>query len=344
MNALKRCLPAVLGLLSLAGAAFATETIALKSGKVLRGEVLESTPDRMRFQFHDGVGLVTVGLTSSQVTPHSWYNVRAPRVGDDASAHLALAQFCIENGLYHLAENQLREAVELDSSLAEEAEEQYRLARDGAAKKLVELAKEALEKGELVRAERLVATVVTRYRGASVHAAAVEMLDDIGKKKAQLESEQVVAAEKALEKQAREERENKLAEPMRALERGRTRNVAGLRSDNLSRSQRAYAAAIAEYQRGLRELEPIEKREAGQDRELGRMISELRQRLSGEVIQSHINMGSEYLVSGSFKTALHHANLALATDTSDRDARAFRARVEYAAAEAARGGYRWRSR
>ena len=89
----------------LAGAAFAAdEVLQLNSGKLAIGEVISID--------EKGVTLARDGVETrfdwSALTPLSQYEVRSDRLAeDDAVGHATLAVFCLENGLYARARNEI---------------------------------------------------------------------------------------------------------------------------------------------------------------------------------------------------------------------------------------------
>jgi tetratricopeptide (TPR) repeat protein len=311
------------------------DQIVLKNGNKVSGEVVTSNDDDLTLRFVASGQDATMTLQRDQVDPHSWYVVRSRALPDTATEHLRLARFCSENGMFFQAERELNRVLELDDSMAAEVDVELMRARDGAAAKVVELATAALAKDDVVRAESLVATVITRYDDTTQADVARALVERVAARKLELERDR--EAERAKKAQAAEEaRRVAWLEPVgKKLESARRKNVDALKDKNLSRAQNGFAASVHTYEQTAAELDRLARAQENDD-ELRSRIDALRGVVMQEAIEVHVSLGSTYLVRGSFTRALAHANEALAMDTRSQYAKEFRARVEIASAEASR--------
>lgn len=325
-------------LLSSSAGAPATQRIALKNGSTIEGSVVSSSENDVTLSFVVNGRSGTMTVPRDQVDPHSWYVVRAAATPDDARAHVALARFCSENGLFFQAERELDRALALDASLASAVDDELARVRDAAAAKLLDMAREALLSKDASRAERLVSTVITRYDDTSRVEAAHGLLGQVAEVKAQVERQTEADRIKELTAAADAFRVKVLSGVTRKAESARRKNLDALAEQNLSRAQGLFDASIRSYAQALKDLERVAAKH-GNDAELARLISELRGRIVEEAVDVHVSLGSTCLVRGAFTKALTHADNALALDPRSSFARDFRARVEIASAEASRGRF-----
>jgi tetratricopeptide (TPR) repeat protein len=314
------------------------QEVVLRNGTKFSGRVLSSDDEVVSFEFIENGQEGTLTLRRDQVDPHSWYVLRARAIPDRAPEHLRLARFCSENGLYFQAERELGRVLELDPSAASNVEHEILRARAGAAEKLLELAVLAFEKDDIDRAEKLLATVITRYDVTEAADRARQLVERVAARKIELERV-AVAERQAKAEAAAEARRVALLEPAeKQLDAARRKNLDALKDKNLSRAQGGFVAAVKSYERGLTELDRLAKAQ-GNDGELRGRIEALRTVAVSEAIEVHVSMGSTLLVRGAYTQALSHANEALAMDTHNRYAKEFRARVEIASAEASRSRF-----
>jgi len=314
-----------------------SEQVLLKSGTEYMADVVSSSDQEMTIRFVQAGTPVTLTLRRDQIAAPSWYRVRAIAIGDDARGRVELARFGAENGLFFQAERDLNRAVKLDPSLSAEVDVEIARVRDGAALLLIALAREALERGDVTKAESLVSTTLTRYGGTAQADAARELVDRVAARKLELEEQR--EAERAAKLVAQEAaRQVALLDGARKkIETARKRNIEGLKHSSLSQAQGSFVASIRSYDQALREVDRILAQDNGD--QLRSRVDEVRSVVIQEAIEVHVSLGSTYLVRGSFTTALTHANEALALDTRNQYAKEFRARVEIASAEASRGRF-----
>ncbi len=318
-----------------------TDLIVLNDGSKLIGRIKSVNAEGVSFAYtHDGAAVIGT-FARERLEPHSWFVVRSGAVANDAAARLELARYAIDHGMYAIAEHELDRVAALDASLEPAIVSERRRARDGAAKTLLGIARVALDKGDLDRAWALGGTVLTRYRGSASDADARAFVDE-------LEGARAIAAEKA-QVAARAESDRKEADARAAImeparqhfDKGQLRNVAGLKSSDLGEALNAFGAAAGHFQNAMKAAAAAADTNANDSKlvELARSI-EFDARRS--IARAHVNMGSLYVVRGSYVKALEHANHALAANPDDAYAEAFRARVEIASAEATRSRYRRR--
>ena len=314
------------------------EILTLRDGKHLIGRVESSGPNKVSFAYQSNGVAVTANFTKEQLDPHSWYNIRGRAVGNDAEARLRLVRFTVASGMFAVAERELDRILSLDPTLAETVDLERAQVRDGSAAALLKLSRELLSEGRIERAWELAGTALTRFRG-SAHQDEIRAFLDV------LEKAQVAALQRKRtqlqaeeERAALERREQILGPASMLLEQARRRNIEGLKQDDLGSSLNSFVGAARAHRSVLRKADEIEKKH-GNDLEIVAMLADLRGRAIKGMVDAHMNMGSLYVVRGSFVEALRHANEAIAADGTSSAARSFRARVEIASAEAARSRY-----
>lgn len=324
----------LLGTVLLTGSALA-DSYLLRNGTELRGTVSTSDEERMTIRLDAPAGAIAT-FTRDQVEPHSWYVARSQTIGDDAKARLDLARYCIENGLFFVAERELDRVVDAAPGLASTADAERARAHDGGGKKLVELARDAVAKNDFARAANLVGTIVRRYDDTAAAGEAAAIVDEIAQRRGALEQQRIVEMQRRAAEKKGAVHVAILKELTDRIGTARRQNVIGLKSKDLSSAQEAFSSALRKFAAVIAEVDAQTSRQQ-EDQELLSRLAEIRTTCLTESIEVHVNMGSTYVVRGSYTKALEHANEALALDPKNSYARDFRARVELAAAEAASG-------
>jgi tetratricopeptide (TPR) repeat protein len=327
----------LLGAALLSSSALA-DSYLLRNGSELRGTVSSTTEDRMTIRLDAPAGAIAT-FTRDQVEPHSWYVARSQTIGDDANARLDLARYCVANGLFFAAERQLDRVTVASTDLAPAATKLRAEAREAGARRLIELAREAIVKNDLAHAASLAATVSRRYEETAAAPDALVIVNDIAQRRSELEQARIAESQRRAGEQKAQALIATLKEFVARMEQARRQNVTGLRTKDLSGAQSAFNGAARKF---VAVIADVDARADKTDDELAARLREVRADAVTEAIEAHVNMGSLYLVRGSFTTAEQHANEALALDPKSAYAREFRARVELAAGEAS--GNRGRAR
>jgi len=312
------------------------ETIHLKNGGALEGAVSSSDDAGLTLRLVKDGAEATVSFKRDEVDPHSWYRVRAAAVPDIGSERLALARYCLENGLFASAERELLRATSLDPSLEPTVAEMRGRLADATAASLLRLARAALDRGDVREGERLASTALARFGKTVSAGAADELLDEALNRKEELERKAKEERQRVRDAKASAALETRLDEVVKAIDAGRRSNRDGLRSHQGSGAEAMFESAARQYERALSRIAKLRGEAAGGPRDSLRRIDELQQLSTQEAVGVHLNMGSLSLVRGSYPTALEHANQALALDPQSRPANEFRARVELAAASSRR--------
>lgn len=312
------------------------ETIRLRNGTSMDGVVTNS----------DDVGLTlrivrngidgTATFPRDQVDPHSWYRVRSVAVPDVAAERLALARYCLENGLFASAESELLRASSLDPTLETTVRELRGHVAEATATSLLHLAQSALDRGDLSESERLASIVLARFGTSTSAGAADDLLDDVLRRKSELEHQAAEDRKRTVETKVASNQEAKLTDVLAVLDAARRTNREALRLHQSSGSEQAFRMAIGQYERALKLLARLETDAAEGPPEWRTRVAETRRLGLQEAVGVHLNLGSLFLVRGSYSAALDHANEALALDPENRQALEFRARVELAATQSRR--------
>jgi tetratricopeptide (TPR) repeat protein len=319
--------------------------VMLKDGRAAKGTVLSSTEDSVTFQFRYEGSLATTTLKAENLDPRSFYEIRNAAIGDDAKAHIALAKFAAENGMFSRARMHYLIAKDLDPEYVEGLEkEELPAVREGVARKLLGEVEKALDDGRLEDARHRLADLLTIFFDTQSAIDAGPLVDRLVGELIDLSNRRLAEARKAAEGASEEEvdrletaaRET-LAPITGAVDRARELNVRGLQEKSQSEALKLFNAAISGFDRALRELERMEPKAGDDNPVLVSMISGLRDSIQSELIEAHINMGGVYLARGSHQNALDKAKDALRVDPASSYAMSFQARVESAIATSGYG-------
>jgi tetratricopeptide (TPR) repeat protein len=316
-----------------------TDLIVLNDGSMLTGKIRSVSADGVSFAYTYEGAPVTGTFARDRLEPHSWFVVRSSAVRNDAPARLELARYAIDHGMYGVAEHELDRIIALDASLELPAELERTRARDGAAKTLLGIARAARAEGDLDRAWNLGGTVLTRYRDSASDADARAFVDELEHARAIAAENAQVAALAVADRKAADARAAIVKPARQHFDKGQLRNIAGLKSSDLGESLNAFHSAAGHFQTAMKAAAAAADENAN-DLKLVELAQNIESDARRSIARAHVNMGSLYVVRGSYVKALEHANEALAANPDDGYAEAFRARVEIASAEATRRRFR----
>ncbi len=143
---------------------WAEEAVLLKSGGVLLGKVISMTDDTLAMKIRDGDKSIRKEVSASDVEPTSLYDLKLRRVdAKDAKARLALAEWCMTQGITYFAIQEYEKASSLDPSLSAKAQAGLKRARLARGKAFYEKAVAAMKANRFSEAERLFKILVKHH-------------------------------------------------------------------------------------------------------------------------------------------------------------------------------------
>ncbi|MHC5021218.1 MAG: hypothetical protein ACYTGX_14125 [Planctomycetota bacterium] len=310
------------------------EKVRLKSGKVVEVTVTDVDGDSVGVRFVEAERIVTARYRADQLDPRSWVKLRSPRIGDDPGARLRLAEFCLDHGLFALADRELNRVGDAVPDAAERLAALRKRQREGAAAQLLKLAEQALAKGRAADARGFLDIVLTRYRDTAAISKADALLAKVEERLTELRKSQAVATVSEAQAKVRASIAKKLAPARARLDRAGRTNLAGLRAPSVGAAVKAFTRAAGDAARAAADLQALERRYSD-DPVLRKAILAAHRDAVAFAVRAYLNLGSAELVRGSYPQALLAANRAIALAPEDRWVWEFRARVELAAAESA---------
>lgn len=303
----------------------ASRSIHLKSGKVLEGRVIELTGDAVVFEF-DGVPGSRGSVAQDSIVSADLFDLimesRGPKT---AEAWLSLAKVAAGLGLKSDRVWCLRNAAQLAPERAREIEAWIETSRQECAQELLNRAKEYLEGGDLERARRTLALVMSEYCGcdseAEGSALMKEILGDIDRIEAK--AAVVVAGRRKIQDGYED-----LQAVRELMERGE--DALRLARGLLSRPGAAltrFEEAQSLLERGWKILHRFaipESLSAASQEAVQAEIRRLREALRDDRVAVHLEMGHAYLTRSDFGRAAAQAGEAAALDPENLGVRALR--------------------
>jgi len=315
------------------------EAVMLRDGRRLEGEILGSTDDSVTLKFNYAGSVATTTLSAANLDPRSFYEIRSATMEDDAKSHVALARFAAENGMYTRASVHFHRAKQLDPTYVEELERTVvPEVREQIAQKMLDDAKKALDKGDLLEARHQLSDLLALLPDSKAAADARTIVDeiitraiaDVRSKVAQA-AKDAAAGDAAASAEAQKEATEIVEPAMKLVERGRQLESRALVESKQSQALDMFDAAISSFERARAEIANLRKANAEKPAVVA-TIDALDRQLVDEIVEAHVHKGGVYLGRGSHNNALAEARAALTVDPGSSYAMSFRARVEAAAA------------
>lgn len=139
------------------------DSITLKDGSMLIGDIVKTTNDSLTFKYQAGDDdEKTVTFRAEDLDPHSFYAARSEDLPDDPEAHISLAKFCAENRMFARCMVTYEQARAKFPDVMEEFHNNERVTyREDYAARLLEGALKARERGNLKVAEEEIQIIMT---------------------------------------------------------------------------------------------------------------------------------------------------------------------------------------
>lgn len=294
------------GILLVAASAALADTVRLKSGAILVGdvEIAESGDLVVTTRFPEEA---TVTLKRDELTPRSLYDLLDRRADpEDADARLKLGELAESAGLFGMAVSDYLAVVQLRPELRKEMGERVERVREAIAAGILSDAKELLEQGNPNGALMYLHTIQERY----------------GKTKAAKEAKKLMAtghehagesAEVGKKTVSEEKAPKVIASIEKELEKGdrEARKLRGHEGDS-SRDRKAADRAIRYFESAWEKIKTLPV--AAADTELQAKINRLRSSGKQKLVTAYLTAGSIHLQQYSIPRAEDYCNEACELD------------------------------
>ena len=318
--------------LAAAGPALAAvEDILLDDGTIRRGEILEIMDDGIRAKGRaKGGGFVELKIPDYKLDPEWFYDLKDKAAGNDAKAHLRLALWSIEKGLFSRAKLQVNRATQLDPALVKDIKEgKLPEIREGIAMRVLESARKDLKAGLAERALTKVELVLARTPDTPAGAEAVDFLPEVEAAVAAAAEKQKEDARTKLaeaEKKAEDERDRLLAPVEETLMKAKKLNSEGLCEDNQPKALEMIGGALKMADACVEKMDSLAKGHEG-DEAIKARIADLRGRTVSAMVKAHLHRAELYVWRGSLPQAKAEIEKVEKLDPGNPEASALEARI-----------------
>lgn len=311
-----------LALVLLAAPAVASESIKLKTGKVVRGSATAYDGEKQILSFQvEGGELMNYPL--DQLDGRSVYLVYSSVIPkENGKGQLQLANFARDAGLFEHAGRRYQYAVQADPKLAPDVERERAKGRAMAADFCLKNAKDAAAKGNTKETEKWLNILLERLPNEPQANEAVALVE-ASYAKTRATQEAKVSAELTEELQ-REIKKGKASYQSMVEDTQK-----GLTARNDSQAERLWKSALKSGQTVLKECDRLLK-EYGSDPRVQEGVAKYRQLTTEQLIEANLHLASQAMTQSSLKEATRYCNAALALDPKSGDALSMRARIEQA--------------
>jgi hypothetical protein len=307
------------------------DDILLEDGTVYQGTVKEFDSKNVTIEVRmKSGGIVTMKLPSARLDAAYFYGLLDAKAGKDAKAHVDVALWAVERGLFSRAKAQMLKAEEIDPAfVAGLREGKFPEIREGIATQLVASAEADVKAGRLDAAQQKLEVLLTRLSDTEGGNKAREMLPSLEE---QIEARDAKTAEEERAKLAETERENAEERVKRFAkfdaERLKARKIAveGLTEDNDGRALDLLATALGKGEALLKDLDEMEK-VAGEDKAFREDLEAWRKKIRAAMVKVHLHRCDIYVFRGVGKSAMEEVTAAKAIDPENPDVAAAEVRA-----------------
>ena len=318
-----RSVLAAIALLLLAAPTVASESIKLKSGKVVRGTATAYDGEKQILHFKLESGEAQ-SYALDQLDARSVYLVYTSVIPkENGKGQLQLANLARDAGLFEHAVRRYTYAEQADPALKPEVERERAKGRVMAADFCLKNARDAAAKGDTKEAEKWLGILLERLPNQPQAAEAASLLE-ASYTKTRAKKEAAAEAEMSAELQ-KEIKKGKVSFQSMVEDTQK-----GLTAKNDSQAERLWKGALKSGDTVLSELDRLEK-EYGSDPRVQEGVAKYRRLTSEQLIELNLHLASKALTQSSQKEAKRYCNAALALDPKNGEALAMRARIEQAA-------------
>lgn len=309
------------------------ETIELKTGKTIEGEVLAFVADEVTIELKSGAKVV---LKLEALAPRTIVRIKQRDIADDdADGWMALGDYSRDTGMWSKARGYYKRAAKAEFARSDDVDAQLAALDDLEAAELYKQAAKAFRVQQLSEARRHAKTLIKRFPTSTWRARAEDLAAD-----AQAALDAIAAAKKGGAKPVIKGKVNKPADPGRPADpselKGQLKVLHGklakleqhgdaitekaLEADgkgSVSGARRAYEEAVKHYQLAVRHL-PLVLKHTREPRELA-LFSEMKKRLIRKIVRGLSNAATVAMRSGNFRSATSFVDLGLAYDPANRE-------------------------
>lgn len=338
-----RFLAAIASLLLAAAAAHA-ETLVLQDGSRVSGKILEVTDTGLTLELADLPG-TKYGVRYEQLTDYSAFEFKSRRAPDTVEGHEALAAFCVERKMFHLAIAELRKAQKLAPARQAELEERIEGLQDTCGKTAFAKGQSLVDAGRLGEALKYFREVSAKYPGCQLDAAAKDAAKQVEGLLADKKRQDALAKMRATEEAENAAKANAEAALRQRvfglLQKGEEELRAGLAaSRSLAKQEDILESAQAKLEKAkkLAQQLPPSARAAGPVDGETVVVSrdQVLEEVSDRLIDVYVALGFNALERGAFEKAADFAGMALSIDPNSDRANELRSSIATARASIGR--------
>ena len=308
------------------------QDILLDDGRVVRGEILEIRDDGLRVK--GGVksgGQAEIVIRADLLDAEWFYGIRDKAAGEDAKAHLKLAMWALDRGLFSRAQLQVRRAAAIDPKLVKDIlEGKLPDIRDGIAAKILESARRDAKEGRPANAVRKVEILLARLPDTPAGAEAADYLAELETQVGEKEKKDQDDARAKLaeaERKAQEDCDRLLTPVEETLTKGRARASAALGEDNQPKAVEMLGEALKMGDAALERLESLSKQKTDDAMFQGR-VAELKTRITAAMVKGRLHRAEMFVWRGSHPQAKAEIAKVRELDPGNLDAEALETRID----------------
>jgi hypothetical protein len=308
------------------------QDILLDDGRVVRGEILEIREDGLRVKgaVKSG-GNAEIVIRADLLDAEWYYGIRDKAAGEDAKAHLKLAMWSLDRGLFSRAQIQVRRAAAIDPKLVKDIlEGKLPDIRDGIAAKILESARRDAKEGRPANAVRKVEILLARLPDTPAGAEAVEVLAEFEGQVADREKKDQEEARAKLaeaDRKAQEECDRLLTPVEETLTKGRKRASDALGEDNQPKAVEMLGEALKMGDAALDRLDALSKQKTDDTMFQGR-VAELKTRITAAMVRGRLHRAEMFVWRGSHAQARTEIQKVRELDPGNLDAEALETRID----------------
>lgn len=314
-------------------------TYELKSGKHVRGVIVEAEGDRVRMKIALSGGSSTRWFDLADFEERSQVRLKRDRLSeDDLAGQLGVAEFAGSLGLVDMARTELRRCAHMAQTGSEPHPAEF---ESRAYELTLNLLEQLSSRGDVSEARHAVSRLLTRYddRLTEDQKADLIQVTETGAQKFAKLQEAEVTVEESAEDAAK--REKQLKGVYSKLERGEKHRRKGLLgSRKYSSASRDLKAAVKQFEAALKETGKLRKKFADDPIMIARLDA-LGYEATQKAQDCLLSTASLDLARGSFNRAMESVNRILVDAPKHKQALAMRQRIEVAQSD---WGWDWGGR
>jgi tetratricopeptide (TPR) repeat protein len=311
--------------LVLAAPAIAQEYVKMKDGTLVKGDATayDEATETLTFRMENGSER---GFKLSELDLRSVYLVNRSRVPkDDFDRQLRIGKLACEVGLYAHAMRHFDQALKADPARGAEADAAVAELKRAAATYGMQMAKDAVSKGDLREAETWLVKLTEKLPDEPEGVQAQQMLDQYYARNRREREAKVLAQASAAQQKSLEVAKGHYDKMIEKTQKGLTTKSSG------NASVASWQSALKDGGRALKALAAIDT--GGGDAVSSDQLDGYRRMVVDQMVEIHLHLASLWTVRSSYNQALSETNQALALDPTSESALAARARIERAASE-----------